>query len=136
VEGLLNGLLDMAVTHLQPGYLYTNLYGFVGLIKGQGLMGANYGGDDKLVLVSPTDVAAAAKELTTPAAAAQPVRYVASDELTATEAARILKYAGWFMCKKSLTTGLLPDCQHLTTCRNNHVLSQGAYQSATAQWRR
>jgi len=90
VEGLLQKLADVAVTHLRPGYFYTNLYGFVGMIKGQGLIGANYGGDDKLVLVHPRDIAAvAAEELTTPTTS-QPVRYVASDEHTASEAARIL----------------------------------------------
>ncbi|TGE14714.1 NmrA family NAD(P)-binding protein [Hymenobacter elongatus] len=89
-EGLLNELSSVALTHLRAGYFYTNLYGFAGMIKGQGLIGANYGGDDKLELVHPRDIAAVAAEELTTAATAQPVRYVASDECTASEAARIL----------------------------------------------
>ncbi|AMR25490.1 NAD-dependent dehydratase (plasmid) [Hymenobacter psoromatis] len=91
VEGQLNEIAGVALTHLRPGYFYTNLYGFVGMIKGSGMIGSNYGGDDKLVMVHPRDIAAAAaEELTTPATPSQHVRYVASDELTATEAAHIL----------------------------------------------
>ena len=90
VEGLLHELADVAITHLRPGYFYTNLYGFIGMIKSAGMIGSNYGGNDKLVLVHPRDIAtAAAEELTAPATG-QHVRYVASEELTATQAAHIL----------------------------------------------
>lgn len=90
VEGILNGLSEVAITHLRPGYFYYNLFGFVNMIKEQGLIGANFAGDDKLVLVAPSDIAtAAADEIQTPAAGAK-VRYVASDEHTANEIAQIL----------------------------------------------
>lgn len=94
VEGMLNDLSDVAVTHLRAGYIYYNLYNYVGLIRGQGIIGANYGGDDQLVMVAPTDIAAAAaEELTTPATTGQHVRYVASDERTANEIAHSLGVA-------------------------------------------
>ena len=90
VEGILNGLSDVAITHLRPTYFYTNLYSFVGMIKGLGFIGANYGGDDKMVVVHPRDIAtAAAEEIETPVTAKK-VRYVGSDELTANEIARTL----------------------------------------------
>ncbi|MBC7920965.1 MAG: NAD(P)H-binding protein [Ferruginibacter sp.] len=90
VEGLLNALSEVAITHLRAGYIYYNLYNYVGMIKGQGVMGANYGGDDKIVMVAPTDIAAAAaEELATPTTG-QHVRYVASDDRTPNEIARAL----------------------------------------------
>ncbi|RAK62390.1 NAD(P)H-binding protein [Hymenobacter edaphi] len=89
-ERLLNELSGVALTHLRPGYFYTNLFSFAGMIKGQGRMGANYGGDDPLVLVHPRDIAAAAAEELTTTARASPVRYVASDEQPASEVARVL----------------------------------------------
>ncbi len=90
VENILNALPGVALTHLRAGYLYYNLNNYVGMIKGQGFMGSNYAGNDKIVMAAPADIAAAAaEELTTPAPG-QHVRYVASDEQTADETARIL----------------------------------------------
>jgi uncharacterized protein YbjT (DUF2867 family) len=90
VEGILNGLSDVAVTHLRPTYFYYNLYSFVDMIKSQGFIGANYGGEDKIVMVAPIDIAvAAAEEIETPGNGSK-VRYVASDEHTANEIAGIL----------------------------------------------
>ena len=90
IEQALNALHDVAVTHLRPGYFYYNLNNYLGLIKNQGIIGANYGGEDKLVLVHPTDIAAvAAEELARPTAGPS-VRYVASDERTPNEVAHVL----------------------------------------------
>ena len=90
VENILNELPDVSVTHLRAGYIYYNLYNFVDMIKNAGFIGANYGGDDKIVMVAPGDIAAAAAEELTAPATGRNVRYVASDEHTAAEAARIL----------------------------------------------
>lgn len=91
VEKILNEVPTIALTHLRPTSFYTNLYGFVGMIKAQGFIGANYGGDDKVSMVHPRDIAAAAaEELVTPTAAGHYIRYVASDECTCTEAAHVL----------------------------------------------
>lgn len=62
------------------------------MIKGLGFIGANYGGDDKIAMVHPRDIAAAASEIETPATGSK-MRYVASDEHTANEAAHILGVA-------------------------------------------
>ena len=93
VEGILNELADVGITHLRPTYFYTNLYSFVGMIKGQGFIGANYGGDDRMVMVHARDIAAAATDEIQKQATGQNVRYVASDDLTASEIARILGVA-------------------------------------------
>ena len=90
VENRLNALPNVAITHIRPGYFYYNLFGFVGMIGAAGFMGANYGGDDKLVLVSPVDIAAAVADELTTTSTDRPVRYVASDERTCNEVARVL----------------------------------------------
>jgi len=90
VEGILNELSGTDITHMRPTYFNYNLYGFVDMIKGVGLITANYGGEDKIVLVSPIDIAAAiSKEIVTPTISRK-VCYVASDELTGNEIASIL----------------------------------------------
>ena len=90
VEGILNKLPGVAVTHLRPAYFYYNLYHFTGMIKGAGFIGSNYGGEDKLVMVAPSDIAAAAAEELTASGNHHNVRYVASDDRTANEVARVL----------------------------------------------
>lgn len=90
IEGILNELSDVAVTHLRATYFYTNLYSFINMIKGTGFIGANYGGDDRIVMAHPRDIAAAAAEEIEISATGEKVRYVASDEHTANEIAHIL----------------------------------------------
>ncbi|OUJ74206.1 NmrA family NAD(P)-binding protein [Hymenobacter crusticola] len=119
VEGLLNELTDVALTHLRPTSFYTNLYGFVSMIKGAGFIGANYGGDDKVAMVHPRDIAdAAAEELTTAAATGQRIRYVSSDECTCNEAARAL---GAAIGKPDLAWVLFTDQQMQENLEKNGV---------------
>jgi len=89
-EGILNDLSDVAITHLRPTYFYYNLYSFVDMIKGVGFISANYGGDDKIAMVHPRDIAAAAAEEIETLATGKKVRYVGGDEHTANETAHIL----------------------------------------------
>jgi uncharacterized protein YbjT (DUF2867 family) len=89
-ERILNELSNVSVTHLRAGFFYTNLYRFIDMIKGAGFLAANYGGDDKLILVHPTDIAAAAVEEIEAPVTGQKIRYVVSDEHTANEVAHIL----------------------------------------------
>jgi uncharacterized protein YbjT (DUF2867 family) len=91
VEHILNELpMDVAITHLRPTSFYYNLYGYAEMIKTEGFIAANYGADDIIPWVSPIDIAAAiAEEFETPLDGRK-VRYVASEELTGTETARIL----------------------------------------------
>lgn len=90
VEKILNELTDVDVTHLRPGYFYYNLFSFVSMIKQAGFMASNFGGDDKIVLVHTVDIAAAAAEELQNTFAKIKIRYVASDDFTANEIARIL----------------------------------------------
>ncbi|GGE99545.1 NmrA family NAD(P)-binding protein [Hymenobacter cavernae] len=119
VEGILNELPGVALTHLRPTSFYTNLFGFVGKIKGAGFIGANYGGEDKVAMVHYRDIAAAAaEELTTPAAPGQQVRYVSSDECTCNEAAQIL---GAAIGKPDLQWITLTDAQMQENLEKNGV---------------
>lgn len=66
VEQILNELQGVKVTHLRPGSFYYNLYNFINMIKNTGFIGSNYGGEDKVMIAAPADIAdAAAEELTT-----------------------------------------------------------------------
>ncbi|MEG3860044.1 NAD(P)H-binding protein [Microcoleus sp. herbarium12] len=91
VEKILNELSsDVAITHIRPTSFYYNLFGYVDTIKSDGFIAANYGADDKIPWVSPIDIAAViAEEIVTPLVGRK-VRYVASEELTGNETARIL----------------------------------------------
>lgn len=90
VEEILNGLSGVNITHLRPGYFYTNLYGFKDMIKGMGFIGSNYGGEDNMVIVDPRDIANAAAEEFELSTDFRKIRYVASEEITANEIAQIL----------------------------------------------
>lgn len=106
-ENILDDLTDVNLTHLRPGYFYQNLFGFINMIENKGFMRANYGGDDKVVLVHPKDIAAvAAEELTSPTGNA--IRYIASDECTANDIAAVL---GKAIGKPSLKWQTLTDEQ-------------------------
>jgi uncharacterized protein YbjT (DUF2867 family) len=107
-EGIMNDLSDVAISFMRPVAFYYNLYGFVEMIKNQGVIAANYGADDKYVWVSPIDIAAAiVEELETPLVGRK-VRYVASDELTGNETATIL---GAAIGKPDLKWMIIPNEQ-------------------------
>jgi uncharacterized protein YbjT (DUF2867 family) len=91
VEDILGKLpSNVAITFMRPSGFYYNLLGFIPGIKASGVIVANYGADDMLIWVAPADIAAAvADELEIPVTGHK-VRYVASDELTGNETARIL----------------------------------------------
>lgn len=93
VEQILNRLPNIAVTHMRPGYFYYNLLGMIGTIKATGQMMANYGGSDKLSLVSPIDIATAVAEELTASTNTRSVRYVVSDDRTCIEVAKALGHA-------------------------------------------
>lgn len=90
VENMLNTLPEVKVTHIRPGYFYYNLLHFVHMIKTAGFIASNFGGDDKLAMASPKDIAAAIAaefETTNPETK---IRYVVSDDRTCNEVAAIL----------------------------------------------
>jgi uncharacterized protein YbjT (DUF2867 family) len=90
LENLLKELPGISITHMRPTAFYYNLYHHLAVIKLTGNIASNYGGDDKVAWVSPLDIAAAvAEEMVTPGNGRK-IQYVASDELTCHEVARIV----------------------------------------------
>jgi uncharacterized protein YbjT (DUF2867 family) len=89
IEELFKGLTGVDIVFLRPASFYNNLYHYVDMIKNSGLIATNYGGQDRVVWVSPLDIAeAAAEELVRPSI--QKIRYVASDERSCNEVATVL----------------------------------------------
>ena len=90
VEGILNSIEGIAIKHLRAGFFYLNLLGNIGMIKGAGIIGANYDANTSLMLVHPNDIAAAAAEELQSNFSGKTVRYVVSDERSTTEVAKVL----------------------------------------------
>ncbi|MES2060792.1 MAG: NAD(P)H-binding protein [Bacteroidota bacterium] len=111
IEHVFDGL-DASITIMRPGSFYTNFYQSIDLIKGKGFIGkfltlrysglwplltgktgllmGNYGGDDRIVFVSPKDIADAVAEELPLSPKEKTIRYVGSEEMTCNEAARII----------------------------------------------
>jgi uncharacterized protein YbjT (DUF2867 family) len=91
MEQLLNQLpATVNITHVRPTSFYYNILHFIPMIKYTGRIALNYGGDDIVSVVAPTDIAAAVAEELQHSDEARSIRYVASDELSCNEIARIL----------------------------------------------
>lgn len=98
--GPVDGLYDMEqklktidglnVKVLRPSYFMQNLFSMTGMVKGMGIMGSNFG-DESVALVHTDDIAAAAlQELLNLDFTGIQVRYIAGDERTGAEIARVL----------------------------------------------
>jgi uncharacterized protein YbjT (DUF2867 family) len=107
-EATFSKLADADITFMRPVGFYYNLLGFIPVIKSMGMIASNYAGDQPKPWVSPIDIAAAiAQEIVTPLKGRK-VIYVASDEISCTEIARIL---GETIGKPDLKWILLTDKQ-------------------------
>lgn len=89
-ENIFNNLQNINLTHIRPTYFYYNLDNFVNMIRYQGAIYANYGGDKKFPMVSPVDIAEVIAEEIQNANSETKVRYVSSDERTGNEIASVL----------------------------------------------
>jgi uncharacterized protein YbjT (DUF2867 family) len=90
-EELLNSITSLNVKHLRPSYFFSNLLAQIGMIKQGGIMGGNFGEGEKLFLVHPKDIAAAAlDELLNLKFSGSSVRYIFSDERSGKEIADVL----------------------------------------------
>ena len=109
VEQTLNELPpEVAITQIRPTSFFYNLYGYAEMIKREGFIAANYGEADIVPWVSPKDIAAAvAEELVTPFEGRK-VRYVASDERSCNDTARVL---GEAIRKPDLQWKIIPSEQ-------------------------
>ncbi|WP_158996201.1 NAD(P)H-binding protein [Mucilaginibacter sp. L196] len=104
--------LNTSLTIMRPASFYTNFYQSIDLIKGKGLIGkfltlryfglwalltgktgllmGNYGGDDRVVFVSPKDIAEAVAEELLLHPDHTTIRYVGSEEMSCNEAAKTI----------------------------------------------
>ncbi len=91
VERILGTLpFDISIVTMRPVGFYYNLFAFIDTIKAQGAIVTNYGGDEVEPWVSPVDIASAVAEELVSGVGGRRVRYVASDERSPNEVARIL----------------------------------------------
>lgn len=90
VEEIYNRLDGVNVKHVRPGFFYNNFYANVDMIKHAGIIGSNFGADTQMVLVHPDDIAVAVAEELQSDFTGKSVRYVASDERTTGEVAKVL----------------------------------------------
>ncbi len=111
IENILNTLpSNVSITFMRPVGFYYNLLGFINTIKTQGVIATNYGGDGKKPWVSPIDIAAAVLEELVAPFEGRKVRYVASDEISCNDLAKLL---GTAIGKPDLKWIIMPDEQLL-----------------------
>ncbi|MEZ0130776.1 NAD-dependent dehydratase, partial [Flavobacterium sp. LBUM151] len=89
-EKIYDQLEKTNVTFLRAGFFYTNTYNDAPMIKGAGIMGANYPAGLKMPLVHPKDIAAAAAEELQKDAKGKTIRDIISDVRTPNEIATAL----------------------------------------------
>ncbi|TAE31775.1 MAG: NAD-dependent dehydratase [Cytophagales bacterium] len=90
MEQKLKTVEGLNVKVLRPSYFMYNLFNMVGMVKGMGMMGSNFG-DDKLVLVHTDDIAQVAlQNLLNLDFTGTQIQYIASDERTGAEIAKVL----------------------------------------------
>ncbi len=91
VENILRQLPDnVSIKVMRPVGFYYNMFAFIPTIKSRGAIFSNYGGDDKEPWVSPIDIAAVIAEEMEKPFEGRTVRYIASDEASPNEVAKIL----------------------------------------------
>lgn len=90
MEQKLKTVEGLNVKVLRPSYFMYNLFNMIGMVKGMGIMGSNFG-EDKVVLVHTSDIAKVAlQNLLNLDFTGHQIQYIASDERTGTEIAKVL----------------------------------------------
>lgn len=92
VEKAFSALKDVNVKILRPAYFYPNLLANIGMIKGMGIIGANFSaGDGKFPIVDPADIASVAAEVLLQLDfKGHTIRYIASDEVSTDQIAAVI----------------------------------------------
>ena len=111
VENILKELPeDVSIKFMRPVGFYYNMFAFIPTIKKQDAIIQNYGGDKKEPWVSPLDIAAVIAEEMEKPFSGRHIRYIASDEISPNETAKIL---GEAIGKPDLKWQEIPDDQIL-----------------------
>lgn len=84
---------DVSIKFMRPVGFYNNILGFIPTIKAHNAIISNYGGDEKEPWVSPLDIAAVIAEEIEKPFNGREIRYIASDEISPNEVAKILGVA-------------------------------------------
>jgi uncharacterized protein YbjT (DUF2867 family) len=91
VENIFATLNGVDVKHLRAGYFYINFLANIDMVKHANILGSNFGGDAKLVLVHPRNIAEVAAEVLESNFIGKTIQYVASDdESTPADVAKVL----------------------------------------------
>jgi uncharacterized protein YbjT (DUF2867 family) len=111
VENILKQLPDdVSIKFMRPVGFYINMFAFIPTIKTQNAIVQNYGGDEKEPWVSPLDIAAVIAEEMEKPFHGREIRYIASDEVSPNEVAKVL---GEAIGKPGLKWLQIPDEQML-----------------------
>jgi uncharacterized protein YbjT (DUF2867 family) len=81
---------DVSIKIMRPVGFYYNMFAYMPTIKTQGTIIQNYGGDEKEPWVSPLDIAEVVAEEIEKPFNGRTIRYIASEELSPNEVAKIL----------------------------------------------
>jgi len=93
IEKIYETLENVSVTFLRAGFFYNNLYANVPMIKGAGIIGANYAAETVIPFVHPENIATAAAEELTKTTSGKNIRYIISDVRTPNDVAKALGLA-------------------------------------------
>jgi len=111
VENILRALPgNIAIKFMRPVGFYYNMFAFIPAIKNANAIIQNYGGDEKEPWVSPLDLAAVIAEEMEKPFNGRTVRYIASDEVSPNEVAKVL---GEAIGKRDLKWLVIPDEEFL-----------------------
>ena len=126
VEAILKELPGtVCIKTMRPVGFYYNMLAFIPAIKNADAIIQNYGGEEKEPWVSPLDIAAViAEEMEKPFNGSM-IRYIASDEVSPNEAAKIL---GAAIGKNDLQWSVIPDEEFLNNLIKvgfNHQAAKG-----------
>ncbi len=139
VENILKELPEeVSIKFMRPVGFYINMFAFIPTIKAQGAIIQNYGGDKKEPWVSPLDIAEVIAEEMEKPFDGREILYIASDEISPNEVAKILGEAigkpdlKWFeipdeqILQGMLAAGMNPEIAkglvEMNACRRNDAL--------------
>jgi uncharacterized protein YbjT (DUF2867 family) len=134
VENILKELPEnVAIKFMRPVGFFSNIFRYMQTIKAQGKIIQSYGGDQKEPWVSPIDIAAAIAEEMEKPFNGRSVRYLASDEVSPNEIAKII---GEAIGKPDLEWSVISDEETLDGMLSagvNEWIANGFVQMQAAQ---